>query len=203
MSQSESRRKRRAVKSGANRDVKKAKQQGKVLATKFELDALQDAMNKALQQLSGNQEQFGKNLNQNLGAIRAAFEFSDAHFHVYRAVMDDYVMGNIRIKKLEDGTVTGVDWDWYYGQYSEMLKAKAAEAEAKKEEEDSEKEAEESPEPPAEDFVFGGDYADTNDQEGQESPGDEQGHREELDGGRDEADAVREVRPDGGADAGV
>jgi hypothetical protein len=145
--------------------------------------------------MSGNQEKLGKNINQNLQAIRTAFEFSDAHFHVYRQVMDDYVMGNIRIKKLEDGTVVGVDWDWYYGSYSAKMKAKAkALAEQEK--------VEPTEEPPADDFTFGGDYADQNHQESQGDPGEQQGHREELGSGRDAPDAVPEVRPDGGADAG-
>ena len=168
-----------------------------MLASKFELDALQEATNKALEQISGNQETLGKNLNQNLKAIRSAFEFSDAHFHVYRQVMDDYVMGNIQVKKEEDGTVTGVDWDWYYGQYSAKMKAKAEATMA------ASKDAEPTnEEPPADDFTFGGDYENQNHQESQGDPGEQQGHREELGGGRDETDAVPEVRADGSADAG-
>lgn len=163
-----------------------------MLASQFELKALQDATNKALQQISENQQKLGNNINQNLRAIRAAFEFSDAHFHVYRSVLDDYVMGNIQIKRAEDGTATGVDWDCYYARYNEKLKAEAAKAKEAKE-------AGAAEEPPADDFEFGGDYASQNHSEGPSDPGDEQGHREDLDGGRDEAGPMPEVRADGRA----
>ena len=113
--------------------------------------SIQD-VNRAFQQLSGNQEKFGKLLNENLEAIHHAFEMVDAHQMVTRRILND--LAKNQVCRDLDGDV---DYQWYWqqlGAAQAVIMAFVALAKLQTTEETPSIEASAS-----EDFVIGGDYA--------------------------------------------
>lgn len=150
MSASKTRREKRATKTAENRLSKKANGAG--LGSLLKDYAKVEDVNRAFQQLSRNQESFGKLFNTNIGAIKHSFELTDAWQHVIRRVINDLVKGTL------ERSEEGVDWEWYFGQYNGVFGFASATVALKKEPEVLPSTAE----PPADDFVFGGTNANQN-----------------------------------------
>jgi len=170
---SPARRQKKATEAVVRREVEKAKRNHTILVSRAELDDLLKKVNEGFKMLSQNQENLGKNINQNLSAIMGAFQFTDAHLHVSRRILNDTAMGRLRMLVAESNgeeTLEGIDYDWYHGQYqltrgvvlffqwmrkvlgmTDKPAVKAGEAEEPVEQMHD-----------VEDFVFGGDYASQN-----------------------------------------
>jgi hypothetical protein len=107
-------------------------------------------VNKALQQLSSNDEGIGKTLNRNMGEIRTSFQMADGWLHVFRRVLNDMACGRVEMD------TDGVCWDWYFLQYAAVEQVAMAVGKLNKEEPASVDKTEEQEAP--DDFVFGGDH---------------------------------------------
>lgn len=123
--------------------------------------AVAEQVNAAVQQLNNNQQTLGKLINQTNRGVVNAFTIQDGHLHVHRRVFNDVAKemlldgGKGSLLVLQDGTI---DWQRYYHEY-EMLKVAIAFAMWLREivGDKPVKEIKEG-----EDFVFGGDYANSN-----------------------------------------
>lgn len=164
------------------------------------MDELLKKVNEAISLLSKNQEALGHNINQNLDAVRGAFQFTDAHLQVTRRIMNDMALGRLQMLVDEEGAPEAIDYDFYHQQYHytryvilffQWLRKFLG---WDKDEEKPEEPAEE----PTDDFTFGGDYAGPNIATSEGHREDGQGDSEELGGGHP-SDAVPEVRAAGDA----
>lgn len=72
-------------------------------------------VNRATQTLAKSIDGVASAMNQNVGAIRNAFTFVDAHQMVSRRVISDMHKGAAQIK---DGEV---DWEWYHVYYNVVV----------------------------------------------------------------------------------
>ncbi len=83
--------------------------------------ALAAEVNQAFQQLSNNQRQLGEVVNKTNQGMIQAFTMQDAHLHIQRRIMNDFV---VDIVMDNEGTIkttdTGIDWDWYFREYEGM-----------------------------------------------------------------------------------
>lgn len=125
-------------------------------------------MNAVVQQLNDNQQVLGKLINQTNQGVINAFTIQDGNLHVQRRILNDMAKDLLKegcegtLKVLEDGNI---DWKWYFHEYEMMKLAVAFVMWVKKLiGEPAVEEADEQEE--GEDFVFGGDYAYSNNSEG-------------------------------------
>lgn len=163
MPASPARKRKRAVEAGVRRGVKRKPSVD--LVTKPELESLVEKFNEGLKLLSDNQEKLGKNVNQNLGAVQGAFHFVDAHQHVSRRIMNDMAMGRLQMVVDAEGNPELIDYEWYYRRYQwhryvvlfiRWLKKYIGYGDDDEEENEEEAAPDEEL---ADDFTFGGDYA--------------------------------------------
>lgn len=146
----EAKRKRKSKSNGAGTDSLLVKQ------SDLKDYAKTEDVNRAFQQLSGNQEKLGNLFNVNMREIKVSFGMTDSWHHVFRRVMNDMVKGNIVTND------EGVHWDWYFKQYGAVQAVALAVGSLKKEEPEQKEETESPPPEYNDDLVFGGDYANQN-----------------------------------------
>lgn len=117
---SPARRQKKATESVVKKELERAKRNNTVLVSRAELDDLLKKVNEGFRMLSQNQENLGKNINANLNAIMGAFQFTDAHLHISRRVLNDTALGRLRmivVGSKGEETFEGIDYEWYFGQY--------------------------------------------------------------------------------------